>query len=49
MPAVTAASQAPRRFTAAGPPCEQPVARLVDAATVPGVSGLHMLAICRVA
>ncbi|TDD65593.1 D-alanine--D-alanine ligase [Actinomadura darangshiensis] len=36
MPGMTAESQVPRMFAAAGLPYEQLVARLVDAATVPG-------------
>ena len=44
MPGMTAESQVPRMFAATGLPYEQLVARLVDAATVPG-SG--MSAICR--
>lgn len=36
MPGMTAESQVPRMFAAAGLPYEQMVARLVDAATVPG-------------
>ena len=36
MPGMTAESQVPRMFTAAGLPYEQLVARLVDAAAVPG-------------
>jgi D-alanine-D-alanine ligase len=46
MPGMTAHSQVPRMFAAAGLPYEQLVTRLVDAATVPG-AGLHMSAICR--
>jgi hypothetical protein len=38
MPGMTAASQVLRMFAAAGPPYEQLVARLVDAATVPGLT-----------
>jgi D-alanine-D-alanine ligase len=41
-----AESQVPRMFAAAGLPYEQLVARLVDAATVPGS---RMSAICRAA
>ena len=44
MPGMTAESQVPRMFAAAGLPYEQLVARLVDAATVPGS---RMSAICR--
>jgi D-alanine-D-alanine ligase len=36
MPGMTAESQVPRMFAAAGLPYEQLVARLVDTATVPG-------------
>jgi D-alanine-D-alanine ligase len=36
MPGMTAASQVPRMFAAAGLPYEQLVARLIDTATVPG-------------
>jgi D-alanine-D-alanine ligase len=46
MPGMTAESQVPRMFAAAGLPYEQLVARLVGAATVPGS---HMSAICRAA
>ena len=38
MPGMTAESQVPRMFAAAGLPYEQLVARLVDAATVPGLT-----------
>jgi D-alanine-D-alanine ligase len=43
MPGMTAESQVPRVFAAAGLPYEQLVARLVDAATVPGsrMSAIH--------
>jgi len=43
IPGMTAESQVPRMFAAAGLSYEQLVARLVDAATVPG---FHMSAIC---
>jgi D-alanine-D-alanine ligase len=39
MPGMTAESQVPRMFAAAGLPYEQLVARLVEAATVPGSGG----------
>jgi D-alanine-D-alanine ligase len=38
MPRMTAESQVPRMFAASGLPYEQLVARLVDAATVPGLT-----------
>jgi D-alanine-D-alanine ligase len=46
MPGMTAESQVPRMFAAAGLPYEQLVERLVDAATVPGS---RMSTICRTA